>query len=166
MISSTKTYQDSMQQIADDFFASTGNWRATASEIAVWAIHKGLWEPPRQMAIKVCARDISRAMREEHIKDGDGRLVRAKHAARITQGQEQKTFWADIRIAPREHIELALQQRRRQIVGDCRQLKIDQDFYNDGHPNQEKIQLCFDFRDDLAELEAIEDDENFRRKPR
>jgi len=83
-------------------------------------------------------------------------LIRVKHAARLTVGPSQKTFWADIRNAPREHMSLAFQQRRKQIVGDCRQLKRDVDFYNQHQPEQAPIQMLFDFAEDLEELEAAE----------
>jgi hypothetical protein len=95
-------------------------------------------------------------MREEYITDPQGRTVRAKHAARTGREGEQGVFWADIRTPPRQHMEIAFQQRRQQIVGDCRQLKIDADSYNENSNPGSPIQLVFDFRDDLAELEAID----------
>ena len=65
----------------------------------------------------------------------------------------QLSFWADIRTAPKEHMELAFQQRRNQILGECRQLKIDAESYNDNHPEQQPIQMVFDFTEDLEELQ-------------
>ena len=51
-------------------------------------------------------------------------------------------------------MQIAFQQRRRQIVGDCRQLKADVDSYNENsHPGQ-PIQMVFDFRNDLEELDS------------
>jgi hypothetical protein len=66
------------------------------------------------------AEQMSRAMREEYIIDAQGRSVRAKHAARIKRDNEQLTLWADIRSAEPKHMQIAFQQRRQQIVGDCR----------------------------------------------
>jgi len=60
-------------------------------------------------------------------------------------------LWDDIRIAPREFMERAFQLRRRQIVGDCKQLKTDVDSFNDNHPEEAPIQLLLDFGDDVAE---------------
>jgi hypothetical protein len=51
-------------------------------------------------------------------------------------------------------MEIAFQQRRQQIVGDCRQLKVDVDSYNENAKPDRPIQMVFDFRADLAELEA------------
>lgn len=98
---------------------------------------------------------LSRAMREEYIKDPQGRVVRAKHAARIEREGEQLMLWADIRSADRTHMEIALKQRRQAIVGDCRQLKIDADSYNENRNPGTPIQLIFNFEDDLAELEVL-----------
>jgi hypothetical protein len=52
---------------------------------------------------------------------------------------------------------MAFQQRRQQIVGDCRQLKVDCDSYNENNIPAEPIQIIFDFTTDLEELELPED---------
>jgi hypothetical protein len=106
--------------------------------------------------IERCAEELSRAMREEHILDPQGRSVRAKHAARIRENGKQFTLWADIRTASKDHMARAFQQRRRQILGDCRQLKADVDSYNDNRRPESPIQVIFDFTLDLAELEAAD----------
>jgi len=62
-------------------------------------------------------------------------------------------MWADIRTAPRNHMELAFKQRRQQIVSDCRQLQIDVDSYNENHPKEKPVQMVFNFTMDLQELE-------------
>jgi hypothetical protein len=51
-------------------------------------------------------------------------------------------------------MERAFAQRRKQILGDCRQLKADVDSYNENRRPEEPIQVIFDFTVDLAELEA------------
>ena len=103
------------------------------------------------------AEELSRAMREEYTTDPQGRTVRAKHAARKKGADgEQLVFWDDIRTASREHMQMAFQQRRQQIVGDCHQLKLDSDSYNENANTGVPIQLIFDFTDDLAELELME----------
>jgi hypothetical protein len=52
-------------------------------------------------------------------------------------------------------MEIAFQQRRQQIVGDCRQLKSDMDSYNQNHNVGKPIQMVFDFTLDLEEIEAL-----------
>ena len=110
-----------------------------------------LWSPHPSAVIAQCADDLARAMREEYITDPQGRRVRAKHAARIEKDGKQLALWDDIRTASREHMQTALQQRRRQIVGDCVQLRVDADSYNDNRNPQEPIQISFDFTYDVEE---------------
>lgn len=50
---------------------------------------------------------------------------------------------------------LPFQQRRQQIIGDCRQLKTDVDSYNENYNSSEALQMIFDFTDDLAEVELL-----------
>lgn len=152
----TSSFNEMMQRYADEYLQETGKDAATAREFAVWAIQTGRWEPRPDMLIKKCQEDFSRALREEYIRGPDGQPVRAKHVARLGKGDEQQYLWADIRTAPRRHMQIAFQQRRGQIVGDCRQLKRDVDFFNGIHEDDGKppIQLVFDFTDDIAEGEC------------
>ena len=147
-------YVQQLQRIVDKYIEEGNEWPATTHQIAKYAIDRGLWEAQRATVIDLCADQMARAMREEYIHDPQGRTVRAKHAARV-QG-EQTVLWADIRTAPREHMVIALQQRRQQIVGDCRQLKYDTDSYNENYNTGKVIQMVFDFTDDLIELETLE----------
>ena len=94
-------------------------------------------------------------MREEYTTDPQGRRVRLKHMAVMERGGEQIPLWADMRTATREHMEVAFQQRRRGIVGDCKQLKNDLDSFNENFNSAAAIQITFDFTDDLEEAEAM-----------
>ncbi len=80
------------------------------------------------------------------------RSVRAKHAMRTTRSGQQISLWADMRTANSNHMEIAFQQRRQHIVGECRQLKVDVDSYNDNINAGEPIQMIFDFTLDLEEM--------------
>ena len=150
----TKKHAEFMQDIVRSYRDDLQPWPATAKQIAAWAVHKGEWNPPRGTAITLCAREISRAMREETYRDPQGRIVRIKHAARVTCGEEQLTLWDDIRTADRGHMTIAFQQRRNQIVGECRQLKSDVDSFNENANTGELIQLVLDFTYDIEELES------------
>jgi hypothetical protein len=90
-------------------------------------------------------------MREEYITDQQGRRVRAKHVARIDRDGKQAMLWDDIRTADRQHMESALQHRRRSIVGDCVQLRIDTDSYNENRCRENPIQIVLDFTRDVEE---------------
>ncbi len=147
------TYTEQLQRIVRSYLDDGQTWPATTRQIAAWAIRKGEWKPQPFALINQCADQLARAMREEHFTDANGRTIRAKHVARIERGGEQIALWEDIRSASREHMQIAFQQRRQQIVGDCKQLKTDCDYYNKNRNQGEPIQVVFDFRTDLEELE-------------
>jgi hypothetical protein len=146
-------FYEQLQNITSQYIESGEEWPATSHQIATWAIKNHLWQAQKATVIDLCAEQLARAMRDEYIHDPQGRVVRAKHAARVAG--EQTVLWADIRTASREHMVIAFQQRRQQVVGDCRQLKADVDSYNENNNTGKPIQMVFDFRDDLAELETV-----------
>jgi hypothetical protein len=150
-------YTKQMQQIVDAYRASDEPWPATAKTIAAWALDTGRWSMPKSAVIKRCAEDIADAMREEYIVDSKGRRARRLHPATITIDGEQRTIWDDILTAPRSHMQISFQQRRRSIVGDCRQFKTDVDCYNEAHVEAEPIEVDWDFTMDLLEWEAASD---------
>lgn len=150
------TYGEQLRRIVALYQNAGLAWPASAKEIAAWAIREKHWAPHPDSLVNQCATQLADAMREEYIVDPQGRSVRAKHAARITRDGQQSVLWADIRTAGRRHMEVAFQQRRQQIVGDCRQLKTDVDSYNDNATPAKPIQMVFDFTQDLAELEALD----------
>ena len=149
----TNNYNAQLQRIVQRYLASGGEWPVenTARTIAEWAYSQGQWQP-KQSPVDQLAADLAKAMREETFTDPQGRPVRAKHAVRGKQG----VLWDDIRTAPAEHMHTALQQRRRGIVGDCRQLKNDADSFNQNYNTGQQILLSLDFTEDVAELEAAE----------
>lgn len=149
------TYNEQLQAIVTKFIESGQKLPVTTHAIAAFAVREGLWKPQPSTIIDQCAEHLARAMREEYIKDEQGRTVRAKHVARVVRDGIQTALWDDIRTAPREHMAIAFQQRRQQIVGDCRQLKTDVDSYNENKIPQAPIQMVFDFTEDLLEIEAM-----------
>ena len=148
------TYTKQMQKIVSEYRLAGQRWPAPSREMAEWAIKNGKWELGEDVALRKCAEDISRSLREEYIKDEKGRRVRLKHSATVTRNGEQLVLWDDLRTAPRIHMQMAFQQRRHQILGDCRQLKTDVDCYNDRNPEAKPIQMILDFSLDLEEEEA------------
>ena len=60
----------------------------------------------------------------------------------------------DIDTALRTHVEKNVQQRRRQIVGDCFQLQVDVDHYNGAHPKEEQLSLILDMTEDVREMKV------------
>lgn len=131
-------------------------WPATTKQMAAWALREGLWAPHRDSLVGQCAEQLAEAMREEYYVDPQGRTVRTKHAARVKLHGEQLNLWEDIRTADRKFMQIAFQQRRKQMIGDCRQLKNDVDSFNENSNSGRPIQMVFDFTQDLAELDAME----------
>lgn len=129
---------------------------ASKHQVAEWAINQGLWKPRPTDVISQCANDLAKALREEYKTDSKGRRVRTKHVVKSKKNGQLKFLWADIDSAPREHIEMAFAQRRKQVVGDCYQLKTDVDYYNDNNIGKTPIQVELDFTDDIAELQYLE----------
>ena len=142
-----------MQLLAEEYTQNGGTWPVEPAEFATWAVRGRRWQPSSEAAIGLCAEQFSRAMREEYTTDPKGRKVRTKHAVRIKQNNRQTVLWDDLRTAPHSHMVRAFQQRRDQIVGDCRQLKNDVDSYNESHLDKPAIQLVLDFTLDMEELE-------------
>ena len=96
-------------------------------------------------------------MRLEMELDPQGRTVRAKHCAKISEMDDggkpaQRTMWFG-RDAPPDLMHRSLQQRRVGVLGDCKQLKTDQDSYNDNNSFGATLQMSFNFEQDLADLE-------------
>jgi hypothetical protein len=151
----TRTHTQMMQEIVDKYIEAGQPWPATARQMAEWAIQSQLWAPHPARLLNLCADQLARAMSEEYITDAQGRRVRAKHVVRMQRGGKQLFLWDDIRTADHTHMEIAFQQRRQQIVGDCLQLKRDVDSYNENRKPYRPIQMIFDFTNDLAEIEIV-----------
>jgi len=144
-----------MMEIIKAWKAEGGRWPATSAEIADFAVRRKLYHPHARIR-RLCARDLADAMREEYFIDELGRPIRRMHSARFAEPKEdgrkvQRAFWNDIDVAEFDFMQVAFQQRRQQVVGECRQLSNDVDYYNRRHRSQPQIQLVFDFRDDIEE---------------
>ncbi|MBA5604954.1 hypothetical protein H3H36_06205 [Duganella sp. FT3S] len=147
------TKSERLQQLVQLYQEAGEKWPATMREVAQWAIRVGKWAPHPSAIVSQCAEELSRALRDEYVRDEQGRRVRTKHAATYTQGSEQFVLWDDLRTASPEHMKLAFQQRRQQILGDCKQLKNDVDSYNENRAPVVPVQVVFDFTYDLEEAE-------------
>jgi hypothetical protein len=127
-------------------------------EIAEWAYSKGLHKPNVRTIIDAIAADISQLFREAYRRAPSGLHYRAMHAVKNKVGSKTMWLWADMDDpnAKREHFERSFADRRRQIVGDCLQLKTDVDVYNEKGTSMPNIQMILDFTDDVAELQLLD----------
>ncbi len=143
-------------RIVGQYRESGRPWPATTRQMAEWAIREGLWARRPDSQVGQCADELARAMREEYYTDPQGREVRAKHVARVKRDGVQSSLWDDIRNAGTRHMQIAFQQRRHQIVGDCKQIKADVDSFNENGNLEAPIQMVLDFTVDVTELEVLE----------
>lgn len=158
IVTLAKRYNDAMMDIVERYKAAGGEEPVDLDALAKFAVNNGFWQKHPSKLLQMCKRDLARALGEQSHVDPQGRRVRTYHAAQChDSASKQKWFWADIRSATRDYMELAFQHRRNQIVGKCRQLKSDVESYNDNNMHGARIQMVFDFRDDLAELEQPTD---------
>jgi len=146
-------YGQKMRQLVREYRLEGGSWPASAAQMAEWALARGAWRLPPAAALRICAKDLARAMREETITDPDGRKIRSKHPATVRRQGDQVTLWDDVRTAPRQHMAVSFAQRRARIVYDCVQLKTDVDGFNSMRTDVDPIQLSLDFSRDVIEAE-------------
>lgn len=152
---SRKTYDEECWDIIHKYIDDGNEWPAPMKKVARWAIGQGLAVKRVPTMEELFARDLSKAARKEYITDPQQRRVRRFHAFRkdVEIGEEhvQYTLWTDITTAAPEDMQLALQQRRMCIVGDCKQLKTDTDSYNENNPHGAEIQMSMNFEHDVAD---------------
>jgi hypothetical protein len=141
-----------MQDIFRKYRAEVSPDPTDLRTVGAWAMSNGLWAP-RPVDIQAqFAREMADALREEYRTDKKGRRYRANLAVISAKDGKQLSLWGDVDTALRSHVVKSVQQRRRSIVNDCFQLRIDVDHYNETHPKEEKIQLVLDFQDDTDEM--------------
>ncbi len=157
------TYKEQLHRIWEQYRNEVSTDPVDLKVVASWAIAKGLWKPrPVELNTRL-AEDLADSLREQTRTDGKGRRYRALIPVRKRGPGGVPLFeWADIDDAPRTHVEKSVQQERRSIASDCFALAMKVDHYNDMHPEEEPLQIIFDFTDDVAEekfAKGIDDDD-------
>ena len=133
-------------EVIREYQLATGNREISTLAAANWAISNGKYKPkPIDEAARLATK-LSRALRQEHFTDPQGRRVRLMHAITNREGQTKMTFWHDMRFASTDKMKRSVQQRRDQSLADNYQMKIDCDSYNENYNSGERIQLIFDYR--------------------
>ena len=123
-------------------------------EVFTWAVENKLWAAPPDLLERKFMEEVSGDLREEYITDENGEQIRLYHA--VTRGR-QGSLWGNLHTAPKDHLYEAFMQRRRQSLGDCRQLKTDVDYCNRQRFSDTPIQMGFNFDADLAEEAAVKE---------
>jgi hypothetical protein len=149
------SYKDQILRVEKKYREAGGKWPAAAVDVAEWGVSKGFLEMHRGAVIRQFAEQIAQIWRDEYMDDPQGRRIRVKHAARYSINGVQTWLWDNMPTATHKHMELSFQNKRQQVVMDCHQLKLDVDSYNENYNKGRKIQMVFDFRNDLEELELV-----------
>ena len=136
------------------YIRSGREWPCEPREIAEWAINTRRWEAKAEDLVKKAVDEFTDAMRNEYFTDPQGRRVRVKHAARVKREGKQITLWGDWNSDP-QFMAISYAQRRRLIVGEAYQLKLDVDSYNQNANQGRQVEMNFNFDSDIEEKEAI-----------
>lgn len=150
---------EQLQRIFRQYEEEHGRMASTTREACIWGVKNGLLLLQTADPYDRLADEMSRALREEYAVDAEGRRYRVNHAYRATRAGIQLTLWARLGVSEPDNVHRALMQRREQIVGDCFQLKVDVDVFNDMYPDRKPVQLILDFKDDVAEREFWKKDD-------
>jgi hypothetical protein len=124
------------------------------SSVAEWAMEKGICKPQPIDPVRQLRRELVRFLRSEMLTDSKGRQIRKNHPVVLTDGNRRFSIWKELPTAPTAHMQMSLLQRRNGIAADCRQHKLDFDFFNENRVHQEAL-LPFDynFNPDVEELD-------------
>jgi hypothetical protein len=152
------SYKEQIKRVEEQYRAAGGKWPASAAEVAEWGVSTGRLQIGRGAIVRRFAEEIAEAWSHQYMDDPQGRRIRVKHAARYSIDGVQTWLWDNMPTATHKHMELSFQNKRQLILMDCHQLKIDVDSYNENFNKGKKIQMVFDFRNDLDELDLAAKD--------
>src|SRR5467141_3645686 len=155
------SYKEQIQRLEARYLESGGKWPASPTDVAEWGVVRGLLQMHHGAIVRHYAEQIAQVWRDEYMNDPQGRRIRVKHAARYSIDGVQTWLWDNMPTATHKHMELSFQNKRQLIVMDCHQLKLDVDSYNENFNKGRTIQMVFDFRNDLEELDL----DSKRRQP-
>lgn len=145
---------DERIQIIHDYIEATGADEIDMRKVARWAMANGRWRSTTYDPEQLCARELSRAARQDYYVDPQGREVRKMHCFIVTEPNGQKRWhWVDIVTAPPGPMHKSLQSRRKQALGDVQQLQRDLFSYNDNNQYGAQLEMSFNFDEDLAEMQ-------------
>lgn len=150
---------DPYEKLVAEYRRAPGTgWPATATAIAKWALDNNRAVYSRLTQQQMLAKSIARSMGEEIFTDPQGRKVRKKHCfpkmVETPSGMKRQLFlWCDIETAQPDEFRSAVQYRRRQMVGNAKQLKTDVDSYNANNAAGAEVQLNLNFARDVIEGE-------------
>lgn len=160
-----KNRKEHNQKVAGQFEQTHQRKPFDLHEMYRWVKDNNLWFPDKDFEEKKFVEEMADALSDVFITADDGSRVRLYYARKgKNKDGRQQVFWANMFDAPLEHLEEAIQQRRRGSLADCRQLKADVDYCNKKRFQDNPIQISFNFDLDLAEEEALKQIEQEMKK--
>jgi hypothetical protein len=139
-------------RLIDEYEKSTGDKSGNLMLVAHWAHKEGKFPPPAYNPVKLIAKSLATACRQDYIDTEKG-PVRRRHAYIPKGDPNQKTFsWFKIEDATPEKMKLSSQGRRNGTLLDLLQLVRDLDYYNDNYNPGDPIEVDPDFTPDIEEL--------------
>ena len=130
---------------------ATGDKEPDLYEVARWAHDNGLMDQPLVDVLRIMARALARACRQDYIEDDNGEPVRRRHAVREQRGDKQKTLWPMMENITREKMHVSLSSRRSGSAQDILQIERDRRFFNTNYNPGEPIELDYDMNRDVEE---------------
>ena len=124
--------------------------------VARWAVENGHYRLPPLNPEERFRQELARYLKNEYVKDPQGRLVRLHHAVvypvQTAKGVKHRSRWCQIFEASAEHMRAALQLRRRAAVADVIQLDLDFESWNDNNRRGETLPaMDYNFNPDVEE---------------
>lgn len=150
-----------LQNIWHEYEQEFGTTISDPDDVTKWAIETGRFDRAAPTQHAVCKRALKRAIRNEYITDDKQRTVRLMHAVPKDVGGQLIWEWGRLYGIPPDGIRMSLQQRRTHTVSECRQIRNDNESYNDFNEFGAQIPLLdFNIQKDLEEERLAEADEN------
>lgn len=149
---STRTEQD--QRIVQEYIEEHNTTDVDPDQLTAWAINTGRVQEVPSDFFRETRKRFTKAMRDEHYIDPEGREVRKRLPIRIKGEKKQKSIWIELLDSKPNKVGLALSQQRRGILSWVRRHKDTRDSYNDNNAFGAQLPLFdYNFNKDLTEEE-------------
>lgn len=141
------------EYILSQYKKENGTEGLNPSSVVDWARERGIALPVEVDPFRQLRQDLVRFLRSQTVRDGDGNTIRLNHPVVMTDGKRKFSVWEEITTAPAKHMQTSLAQRRIGIMADCRQHKLDLDYYNENNVHGAKLpEMSYNFEVDNEEL--------------
>ncbi|HZZ28837.1 MAG TPA: hypothetical protein VFE46_12615 [Pirellulales bacterium] len=137
--------------IVDDYSKSTGDLEPNLYKVAKLAIESGQMGQPKVDPVRVAARILATACRQDYVEDENGEPVRRRHAIKIEAGAEQLTLWPKMENMTPGKFRVSLTSRRNGTVQDSLQTERDRRYFNKHYNPGDPIEIEWNLTADIEE---------------